>query len=129
MSRGHSRDTTQADVTNQTPAGKDRCPEIAAASASSVPSPACCDITCLPPHNHDESLWGSPPTASRSHRQTMSGNGKHHHAASLPLSSFFFCHDALISSFFSLSLPLSFSPTSRLSPVLGFCTLSTLSLF
>lgn len=67
-SRGHSRDTTQADVTNYILAGKDRCSEIAAASTSGVPSPACCDITCLPPHNHDESLWGLLPTKDCSHR-------------------------------------------------------------
>lgn len=31
------------------------------------------DITCLPPHNHDESLAS---TRDRSHCQTMTGNGK-----------------------------------------------------
>ncbi|KAI9522740.1 hypothetical protein NQZ68_033838 [Dissostichus eleginoides] len=61
MFRGRRREPTQADVTNYVLAGEDRCPEIVC--ASTVPSPACCDITCLPPHNHDESLRGSPPTA------------------------------------------------------------------
>ena len=56
----------------------------------------------------------------------MSGNGKHRHTTqppSLYLPSF------SVIFFFSLSLPLSFSLTCRLSSVLGSRTLSTLSLF
>lgn len=121
---GTAETRTQADVTNQTPAGKDRCPEIAAASASGVPSPPCCDITCLPPHNHDESLWGLPPTAHTAKQWAAMANITTPRSLSpfiFPLPSFW-CHDALI---FSHSFPylcLSFSA------VLGFCTLFTLSL-
>lgn len=64
----------------------------------------------------------------RSHRQTMSGNGKHHHIAQ---SLFLYppSFSVIFFSFFSLSLPLSFPLTCHISSVLGFYTIPALSLF
>lgn len=83
----HPEDTAETQHRLMWPAslaGKDRCPEIAAASASGVPGPAYCDITCLPPHNHDESLWaGRRPLTSPNNEWQWQTPA--HHAFSLPL--------------------------------------------
>lgn len=113
ISRGHSWGTTQPDVTNYILAGKNRCPEIAAASASSVPSPVCRDITCLPPHNHDESLWGLPPTAHTAEQWVAMANIT---TPAWPLSLHLPSSRHFLK-FLSLSLPpLSFSLASRFCP-------------
>lgn len=46
----------KSNIKKKTNKGKDRCLEVIVAPTMGVPSLAWRDITCLPPHNHDELL-------------------------------------------------------------------------